>query len=85
MSASYENEQKQLEARIEELKSQLAIEKDIALNTKHFFRPGKTIYRYTGTGCRDHQRICRKHYRIQGRTCGWSQSSKNHNYLKLYR
>ena len=36
MSDSYENEQKQLEARIAELKSQLANEKDIALNTIHF-------------------------------------------------
>ena len=44
MSASYENEQKQLEARIEELKSQLAIEKDIALNTKHFL---DLVRRYT--------------------------------------
>ena len=36
MSVSYENEQKQLETRIADLKSQLATEKDIVLNTKHF-------------------------------------------------
>lgn len=44
MSASYENEQKQLEARIAELKSQLAAEKDIVLNTKHFL---DLVRRYT--------------------------------------
>ena len=36
MSVRYENEQKQLETRIADLKSQLATEKDIVLNTKHF-------------------------------------------------
>ena len=44
MSDSYENEQKQLEARIAELKSQLATEKDIVLNTKHFL---DLVRRYT--------------------------------------
>lgn len=44
MNDSYENEQKQLEARIAELKSQLATEKDIALNTKHFL---DLVRRYT--------------------------------------
>ena len=44
MSASYKNEQKQLEARIAELKSQLAKEKDIVLNTKHFL---DLVRRYT--------------------------------------
>ncbi len=38
------NEQKQLEERIAELKSQLATEKDIALNTKHFL---DLVRRYT--------------------------------------
>lgn len=44
MSDSYENEQKQLEAHIAELKSQLATEKDIALNTKYFL---ELVGRYT--------------------------------------
>ena len=44
MSASYANEQKQLEAHIAELKSQLATEKDISLNTKHFL---DLVRRYT--------------------------------------
>lgn len=39
-----ELEQKQLEVRIAELKSQLAAEKDIALNTKHFL---DLVRRYT--------------------------------------
>ncbi|MCU6743779.1 DUF4368 domain-containing protein [Suilimivivens aceti] len=44
MSVSYENDQKQLEARIADLKSQLATEKDIVLNTKHFL---DLVRRYT--------------------------------------